>query len=573
MMKKQFLLIITALISICQISCDKADSLDSAKDFGNVNIKVGISNAIYTKAISDGKTVDCLMYAVFAEDGELVLSKSIKSEINNLSNGYEMSVTLPAGNRYKAVFWAQNGACKAFNVSDDMIVDVDYTGANNDETMDAFFGVTELFSLKDSEVSVTLKRPFAQVNVGAFPFDWEYAKEFHKLEATLSGSKISGVPNTLNLLTGEVSGSTDVEFAAADMPSENLMVDVDCNGINESYTYLSMSYILASDEYTSHAMSFTFADKFGYTATLNKDEEIDVRRNYRTNIVGQVLTDNGELDIVFDSMFIDKNTISYRKENYVEFNIKSDTVLSNTVFNLEGYNGGLQFGSANGELFTLNDVSITGNTWVIELGQYRGASYVNYNNLLNNVVVKDLSVSSGIECHHWYFSPAVIAYGNSEINNCIMKGTTTVKEPFIDSKGNSHPYIPVDLGIRNESDAVIKGGEYGTVFAWTHAVVEIYDTKIGTLYCGTCDSTPHSWMTIGKGTRINKVRCCEPRKPYGSKEYSTTMTIKDGAYVGELELVSTDVEFLIIEPGAYVGKIICEGVEYTYQELRSAMGL
>ena len=51
------------------------------------------------------------------------------------------------------------------------------------------------------------------------------------------------------------------------------------------------------------------------------------------------------------------------------------------------------------------------------------------------------------------------------------------------------------------------------------------------------------------------------------------MTIKSGATVGSLQLVSTDVEFLIIEEGAKVGPITCEGVEYTYEELRSAMGL
>ena len=51
------------------------------------------------------------------------------------------------------------------------------------------------------------------------------------------------------------------------------------------------------------------------------------------------------------------------------------------------------------------------------------------------------------------------------------------------------------------------------------------------------------------------------------------MTIKSGAVIGSLQLVSTDVEFLIIEDGASVGKITCEEVEYTYEELRAAMGL
>jgi hypothetical protein len=167
----------------------------------------------------------------------------------------------------------------------------------------------------------------------------------------------------------------------------------------------------------------------------------------------------------------------------------------------------------------------------------------------------------------------VIAYGNTEVNNCSMTGATTVCGPVTDKHGVVHEVIPVDFGVRNESDAVINGGTFGTVFAWTHAVVDIYGAAIDTLYCGTCDSTKHSWMTIHSGTTIDKIICCEPRCPYGTKEYSTTMTIKKGATIGSLQLVSTDVEFLIIEDGAKVGKITCEGVEYTYKELREAMGL
>ena len=154
-----------------------------------------------------------------------------------------------------------------------------------------------------------------------------------------------------------------------------------------------------------------------------------------------------------------------------------------------------------------------------------------------------------------------------------MTGTTTIRTSVTDKHGKVHEVIPVDIGIRNESDAVLNGGVYGTMFAWTHAVVNLNNVDINTLYCGTCDSTPHSWMTIGEGTTIDKVICCEPRCPYGTKEYSTTMTIKKGAKVGSLQLVSTDVEFLIIEDGAYVGTITCDGIEYTYDGLRKAMGL
>ena len=152
-----------------------------------------------------------------------------------------------------------------------------------------------------------------------------------------------------------------------------------------------------------------------------------------------------------------------------------------------------------------------------------------------------------------------------------MKGLKATNSLLI--SGGNFTINSADDSVHSDVSVIINGGTFGTFFAWTHAVVDIYGATIDTLYCGTCDSTKHSWMTIHSGTKIDKVICCEPRCPYGTKEYSTTMTIKSGAEIGSLQLVSTDVEFLIIEEGAKVGKITCEGVEYTYEELRSAMGL
>ena len=290
-------------------------------------------------------------------------------------------------------------------------------------------------------------------------------------------------------------------------------------------------------------------------------ENVELQRNLHTDFVGQVLTYSGELN---------KRELIETDEVYN--NVSEDTVFADQMYFMSGH-GGLNFASESGQKVTLNNIYITGDIWTIELGEYRGAGYVKYNNELNNVELRDLNCTSSIECHEWYFSPAVIAYGNTVLNDCIMTGATTTRGPITDSHGIVHEVIPVDIGVRNASDAVFNGGTYGTVFAWTHAVVDIYGSDINTLYCGTCDSTKHSWMTIHGGTTIDRVICCEPRCPYGTKEYSTTMTIKSGAVIGSLQLVSTDVEFLIIESGASVGRITCEGVEYTYEELRSAMGL
>lgn len=564
----RFLSIISLL---CAVAC--VDEVVDSSDMIETEVKFSISTegTVDTRAVSDGKKVDELICIIIDEDDNII-SRSHKSLPSEFSNSVELSMTvsLARGCIYRAVFWAQSGECDAYTVSDDMTVKVDYTGLSNDEYRDAFFGVSSPFTLDEAMAEVVLKRPFAQLNIGSHVFDREYVKEYHDFDVTHSCIRIHDVPDELNLLDGTVSGLINTSFVPGPVPEEFLVADVDENGEFEEYVYLSMSYLLASDKPSSHAAELFFLNNDNEAVIFEglAYESVELQRNSRTDYVGQVLSDNG---VINRRSYINEGNDP--ESGYVYHNVSEPTTFSNTIYNLSDYSAGMQFASENGELLTYDNILFTGDIWTIELGQYRGGSYVNYNNVLNNVEMRNLSVSSCIECHEWYFSPAVIAYGNSTLNNCVMKGTTTIRTTVTDKHGVVHEVIPVDLGVRNESDAVVNGGEYGTFFAWTHAVVDIYGAQIGTLYCGTCDSTKHSWMTIHSGTVIDKIICCEPRCPYGTKEYSTTMTIRSGAKVGSLQLVSTDVEFLIIEDGADVGKITCEGVEYTYEELRSAMGL
>ena len=565
MKRTVFGILLTVVIAIVSVSCSERDnlSLNSVREV-ELLFALDTENGNMTRAISDGNSVDKLIYAVFAEDGTLVVRNAVIEDVNSLLNGgtFSMTVSLADGQRYRAVFWAQNGECDAYALTEDMKLTVDYSGIGNDDRRDAFYGVSELFEVDGKVKSVTLKRPFAQVNAVAYPFDWEYVTDFHDFTVIKSCAVIRDVPNRMDLLTGEVSGSVSASFQASEIPSERYYADVDGNGVDEEYVYLSMSYVLAGSEPTTHNADFFFIDKDNMAVMYEHESNrvVELKRNNRSDIIGQVITDNGEL-----------NRREFIQTGTVYQNITADTLISNTIYNMSGHDA-IQFASVDGQLTTLDNVLITGDIWTIELGEYRGGKYVNYNNVLNNVTYKDLRTTSHIECHEWYFSPACIAYGNTTLNNCVMTGAKSINDSITDQHG-THKLISVDLGVRNESDAVINGGVYGTLFAWTHAIVNIYDAVIDTLYCGTCDSTDHSWMTIGKGTVIDRVICCEPRCPYGSKEYSTTMTIESGAKVGTLELVSTDVEFLIIDDGADVGSITCDGVEYTYEELRSAMGL
>lgn len=565
-MKKTICLGLAAalLAASCSVEEQKAQLDNEAV----VSFSIALENQISTRAISDGKGIDQLMYAVFNEDGsELLVSKVTINDAasmieRNSTNGGYVDITLPKGQVYQVVFWAQNSECDAYTVSDDMKVTVDYAGLNNDETRDAFFAATMPFKL-DRHLSkeVVLKRPFAQVNVGTYESELEAVKEYGS-EVTYSAATIKGVANQIDLVDGTVSGEVDVVYTASALPSEKLYVDVDRDGYKEVYEYMSMCYVLAGDSNSVHEVAFDFSDANGNTvATAASIDLISLLRNWRTNILGYFFTGNANLDIVIDAAYEDDyNIITSNKDIY--YCVTEDTVFENSTYIMSNYNVGLWFSSESGQLVTLNNVKFYGSVWTVVLGEYRGNKYNNYNHVLNNVESKDLVVSNVIKDHDVYVSVGTQIYGNSTLNNCKMTGTTTVATVHFD--GTPHDYTPVDVGIPNECDAVMNNCEIGTMYLWTHAVVTLNNTRIGRIICSCCNSTKHSNLTVAAGSTVGVIDCTQPAK-YGSR-----LIIEEGATVGELNLVNASFKDMDIR--GTVNKITYQGVEYTLDELK-ALGL
>jgi hypothetical protein len=549
-------------------ACSHQEQKEELDTTAVVSFSVGLDSKMGTRAISDGKGIDQIMYAVFNEDGsELLVSKVTIDDAAsmiamNSTNGGYVDITLPKGQTYKVVFWAQNSECDAYTVSDDMKVTVDYTGLNNDETRDAYYHATMPFKL-DRHLSkeVVLKRPFAQVNVGTYESELEYVKEYGA-EVTHSAATIKGVANQINLIDGTVSGNVDVAYSASVMPSEKLFVDVDKDDMKEAYEYMSMCYVLAGDKNSVHEVSFEFSDASGQTvATAASVDLISLLRNWRTNILGYFFTGNANLDIVIDAEYEnDYNVITSNKDIY--YNVTEDTVFENSTYIMSNYNVGLWFASENGQLITANNIRIYGSVWTVSFGEYRGAKYYNYNNLLNNVVCKDLVVSNVIKDHDVYVSVGTQIYGKSTLNNCKMTGTTTVATVHFD--GTPHDYTPVDIGIPNECDAVLNDCEVGSMYLWTHAVVTLNNTTVDRIICSCCNSTKHSNLTVAAGSTVGVIDCTQPAK-YGSR-----LIIEEGATVGELNLVNASFKDMDIR--GTVNKITYQGVEYTLDELK-ALGL
>lgn len=159
-----------------------------------------------------------------------------------------------------------------------------------------------------------MKRPFAQINVGVYQTDWDAAKA-SGIEIEKSKVTIENAATSINLLTGEVGGEQTVEYGFDIIPAqfatpETLDVDLDKDGTKENYVYLSMSYILANDETTGYAktaledLDFTFAPISGNNINFSEGlNAVPVQRNWRTNIIGKILTGDVTFNITIDPIY------------------------------------------------------------------------------------------------------------------------------------------------------------------------------------------------------------------------------------------------------------------------------
>ncbi|HAG32414.1 MAG TPA: hypothetical protein DCL18_03110 [Prevotella sp.] len=349
-------------------SCSEDNSVPQAdSSLAQVTFKVSADGAL-TRAISDGTTVDELVYRVFDKNGNPIARLPlVKEAAADLSSGHTVALTLAKGQTYKVAFWAQKAGNTAYTVNDNMQVAVNYSGANNDESRDAFFNAVEITVKDDVAQTVELKRPFAQLNVGSTTADWNAAVNSGAI-VTESKVTVKQAATTLNVLDGKVSGAADVNFTYAAKPGELLKVDADGDGTKEDYEYLSMSYILPNDatdgtQKTLASAEFTFKAASGTEIVVkNGLQNLPLQRNYRTNIVGNILSGTTTFTVVVDPAFStpDHNTTYRIAHASTQAEMTAAASQPNTVVKLAAGNSyTLSAAPADGVVFSSDDAATT----------------------------------------------------------------------------------------------------------------------------------------------------------------------------------------------------------------------
>ena len=235
----------------------------------------------------DGLTALNLQWQVYDESGAKMNVQGNTTFTNRVAT---VTMRLANSRKYNILFWASaTGSPYSFN-PDTKEVAVNYTGVTaQDERHDAFFAHYEMSAAVSGSISETvyLYRPFAQVNIGAT--DATQAKNAG-WETETTQVTISKAYKTLNLYNGEVTNPTEVVYAYAAKPAatETFPASVTAD-------YQSMVYVLT--EPTSNLVDVKFEAKDNGDVITRTYTNVPVQRNYRTNIYGNILTEEANFTI------------------------------------------------------------------------------------------------------------------------------------------------------------------------------------------------------------------------------------------------------------------------------------
>ena len=313
---KKILLFASALAGMFFAASCQQENLEPVQAGQQVTFTIEAPAAMQTKAIADGQNVNQLVYEVWLTptlgnletDAQKLYQATAPMTSDGTINKAELTLDLVNDQKFTVLFWAQ----VKDTYDTDELTAVGYKDPTaleaNDESLAAFYGVAYVDDCRNvkkdgtsASPEVILKRPFAQVNLCTLN---ERAPEKNPADYTIaivnSKMTLKNVPTEFNVATGDVDGDAELEFTYAPVPDDPSTIKVN----EKEYYYAGMNYVFAGDNLElTYDIQTSLNGSTNYAVVNNIISSVPVKENYRTNIVGNLLTSKTDYVIIVDAEF------------------------------------------------------------------------------------------------------------------------------------------------------------------------------------------------------------------------------------------------------------------------------
>ena len=307
-MRKYFLSIVALVGMIFATSCQ--ESLVEPQIDGTTAFTVQVPNQMGTKAIGEASSVTQLLVDVYPFGVEEPIYQTLGTPT---SEGFEVELNLIQDQKYDILFWAQtaNGYVNVYGNETDGYsfgslrnVPMNSIYLNNDNGA-AFFHAEKGFVPSGTSTTITLVRPFAQLNLGTTDLSLKPATGDVKLHKSLI--TVKGVATNFNVYEGLGFGNKDVVYVYGPevqgqdkqpvaVPTDPKTFTIGEGTATQTFNYVSMNYLAVLGD--TKAVVDVDAKIIVKDPAINGEERIiehsfksvPVQENYRTNIVGNLIS-------------------------------------------------------------------------------------------------------------------------------------------------------------------------------------------------------------------------------------------------------------------------------------------
>ena len=311
---KTFKYLAAAALTLLAVSCNK-EQVTEVPDgqMVDVTFTAALPGEMATKAIGDGQTAKKLYVSVYEnDDAKTKLELDKTATFTDLKT--QVTFSLVKGKTYNFVFWAQAAEGAPYDVTDLKNIKISYEGAEaNDEKRDAFYATRKELKVNGALTeTIKLYRPFAQVNFGTADYDAAVAAGVEPVKSVFTATDVATVFDTFEAEGKEAKDI--VTFTASALPDETLVTKAG------DYKWMTMNYIIpVGKQGEKHISNVTaeFVTEDGVSVTASAPQA-PVQNNYRTNIVGDLLTSqvifNIEIVPIFNEPDNDIDIVNVKNE-------------------------------------------------------------------------------------------------------------------------------------------------------------------------------------------------------------------------------------------------------------------
>ena len=267
-----------------------------------------------TKAIADGSNITVLRWELYGSDVRTAQAPYGEGVVVDTDGDrtFTLDLKLVSNIDYNIVFWAETEDGANHYVTDDLrsVKIASYADENaNDESRAAFFCVHSFKPRSGVRMNETvyLNRPFAQVNFGSTTYETSLNMVNGGMVIVKSTEMtVSAIANSFNTLDGV--GETDPTFAGA----ATFKAAATPNGVNDQtdmllevsagkYYWLGMNYLIVEGNSDNVKLDVTLNTNMG--VVKHSFDNVPVKENYRTNIIGDFLTTGAKFEVIVDEQF------------------------------------------------------------------------------------------------------------------------------------------------------------------------------------------------------------------------------------------------------------------------------